>query len=921
MACIAPYVVLTVIAGIAAEPTPRPNVLLLLADNWAYPHAGCLGDPHAQTPNFDRLAREGVLFTQSYCQVPSCSPARAVLLTGQCSHRLGPGASLHGDFPANVGTYPQALAEQGYAVGFTGKGWAPGKHALGNNRNPAGSSFRDFAAFLSSVRDDQPFCFWWGSRDPHRPWEPADAASRPNPDRITPGRDLPNVPVVRADIADYYAEVARFDREVGVVLDQLRASGRERDTLVIIAGDNGWQMPRGLANVYDVGTRVPCAMRWPAKWPGGQQRDDIISFEDIAPTILAAADVPIPNNMPVTGSDLFASQRTPRNCVFLERERHANVRAGNLGYPCRAIRTREHLLIWNIEPDRWPAGDPQLHFAVGPFGDVDAAPTKDWLLDHRDHPDFKPYFQLGFGKRPEFELYDLRTDPEQLRNVADQPEFNAVKTELMTRLQNWMRDTTDPRAKNPHDSVFDQSPYYGQPPNRAATQPRPPNVVLVLCDNLGYGDLSCYGATQQRTPNVDKLAADGMRFTHCYAASGVCTPSRAALMTGCYPRRVNMHLSDTGGAVLQPVSPKGLHPDEITIAEVLRTADYATHCIGKWHLGDQPAFLPMQQGFDDYFGIPYSDDMTPRAGKPWPDLPLMRGAEVVSAPVDRDQLTRWNTEEAQRFLVAHRDRPFFLFLSQAMPGSTTHPFSSAAFRGRSQNGDWGDSVEELDWSLSEIVRTLELLKLADNTLVIFTNDNGAPRRQPEQGNNRPLPGWGYSTDEGGMRVPLIAKWPGRIPVGTECAELVTLMDLLPTLASMAQAAVPTDRIIDGRNITPVLFGRADAISPHEAFFYYQGPQLQAVRDRRYKLTLPLTERLGLGATRGSQPLALYDLIDDVSQSRNLVEAHPEIVARLTALAEQARRDLGDTDREGTGTRPAGHAAPPTPRTLVRTSSR
>src|SRR5688572_17938618 len=198
---------------------------------------------------------------------------------------------------------------------------------------------------------------------------------------------------------------------------------------------------------------------------------------------------------------------------------------------------------------------------------------------------------------------------------------------------------------------------------------RPPNFILILCDNLGYGDIGCFGSKLHRTPHVDRLAAEGLRLTSCYAASGVCTPSRAAIMTGCYPRRVGLHKNDRGGAVLQPVEPIGLHPEEVTLAEVLKTRGYATALLGKWHLGDQPAFLPTRQGFDEYFGIPYSDDMTPREGQPWPPLPLMRSERVIEAPVDRDLLTKRYTEEAIRYVTQNRDRPFFLFLSHAMPGS------------------------------------------------------------------------------------------------------------------------------------------------------------------------------------------------------------------------------------------------------------
>jgi arylsulfatase A len=457
------------------------------------------------------------------------------------------------------------------------------------------------------------------------------------------------------------------------------------------------------------------------------------------------------------------------------------------------------------------------------------------------------------------------------------------------------------------------------PVRAAAAAPRatrPPNVIIILCDNLGYGDVGCYGSRLHRTPHIDRLAREGMRFTDFYVSSGVCTPSRASLLTGCYPRRVNMHVSDTGGAVLQPVSPKGLHPDEVTIAEALRKRGYATACVGKWHLGDQLAFLPTRQGFDSYLGIPYSDDMTARPGKNWPPLPLMRGDKVIEAPADRNTLTRRYTQEAIRFITANRDRPFFLYLPHAMPGSTTRPFASKPFQGKSANGPYGDSVEEIDWSTGEILATLAKLKLDRFTLVLWASDNGAPRRVPSQGSNQPLSGWGYTTAEGGMRVPFIARWPGKIPAGRTCKELATAMDLFPTLARLAGGKLPTDRILDGKDIWPLLSGDRDARSPHEAFYYYQGDQLQAVRSGKWKLFLPLKSRRGLGAKGGKpSPLALHDLTADPAEKINLADRHPDIVHHLTTLAEKARQDLGDGNHAGKNQRPAGHEPKPTPRVL------
>lgn len=429
--------------------------------------------------------------------------------------------------------------------------------------------------------------------------------------------------------------------------------------------------------------------------------------------------------------------------------------------------------------------------------------------------------------------------------------------------------------------------------------PSRPNVVLILCDNLGYGDLGCYGSKFHRTPHIDRLADTGMRLTDCYASSGVCTPSRASLMTGCYAQRVGLERSDRGRPVLQPVSGKGLHPRETTIAEVLRTAGYATAILGKWHLGDQPQFLPTRQGFDEYFGIPYSDDMVARPGEPWPPLPLMRGEKVVEAPADCNTLTRRYTEEAIRFMERNRTRPFFLYLAQATPGSTHTPPASEAFRGKSANGPYGDSVEELDWSAGEIVAAIERLGLTRKTLVIFTSDNGPPRRNPPQGRVGSLAGWGYSTSEGAMRVPCIVSWPGTIPAGAVSGELCTLMDWLPTLARLAGAALPTDstiagRPIDGRDIGPILRGEADARSPHEAFYYYFMEQLQAVRSGRWKLYLPLADKLQMGRNREAQELALFDLEADIGETENIASEHPEVVTRLTQLAERARAELGDT---------------------------
>ena len=430
-----------------------------------------------------------------------------------------------------------------------------------------------------------------------------------------------------------------------------------------------------------------------------------------------------------------------------------------------------------------------------------------------------------------------------------------------------------------------------------------PNFILIFCDDLGYGDVGCFGSTTHRTPNIDRTAEEGMRFTSFYVTSGVCTPSRSSLMTGCYPRRVNMHESDLNECVLFPVARKGLNPDEITIADLLKGQGYATACVGKWHLGDQPEFLPTRQGFDYYYGIPYSNDMGATQRKKNPPLPLLRNEKVIEAPADQNTLTRRYTEEVVKFITANKDKPFFVYLPHTMPHNPVH--SSEKFRGQSANGGYGDCVEEIDWSTGEILASLKKLNIDDRTLVVFTSDNGAASRWG--GGNGPLSGFKGGTMEGGMREPCIMRWPGRIPAGKTCDELATTMDLLPTFARLAGTKAPTDRIIDGKDIWPLMAGRDGAKSPHEAFYYYQMDQLQAVRAGRWKLHLPLkVKRQNWGKGIPNRPMALYDLKADIGEKKNVADRHPDVVKRLLALADKARLDLGDVNHRG-NQRPAGWA--------------
>ena len=442
----------------------RPNILIALADNWAAPHASAYGDKVVNTPTFDRIAKNGVLFNEAYCQVPSCSPARAVLLSGQAFCRLGSGANLHGFWP-EVKNYPQLLKDAGYHVGYTYKGWGPGYFGNQPHKklNPAGKYYKTFDQFIEDKPADKPFCFWFGSHDPHMPWNKGgDHKKGLKTENIKVPGYLPDSEVVRLEIAEYYAEVQKFDYEVNELYQLLEKKGLLENTIFVMMGDNGWQAPRGLANLYDAGTKTCMAVQWPAKYKnGGQQIDSFVDFSDIAPSILEAAGIKVPREM--TGKSLWKlieGNAEGRERLFMGRERHANVRYDNLGYPGRAIRTKKYLYIRNYFPDRWPAGDPQTWHAVGPYGDIDNSIIKSYITLNKSTT-AKKHFQLCFEKRPAEELYDLSNDPDQVNNIADKDMSKTILKQMRIALEEEMKAVNDPRQKNPYTLKFDQEIYLG----------------------------------------------------------------------------------------------------------------------------------------------------------------------------------------------------------------------------------------------------------------------------------------------------------------------------------------------------------------------------------------------------------------------------------------------------------------------------
>lgn len=458
----------------------------------------------------------------------------------------------------------------------------------------------------------------------------------------------------------------------------------------------------------------------------------------------------------------------------------------------------------------------------------------------------------------------------------------------------------------------------------ATAAERPPNIVLIFMDDMGYADIGSFGATGYPTPHLDQLAREGRKFTDFYVTQAVCSASRAGLLTGCYNVRVGIN------GALGPNAEIGLHPDEVTLAEICKQKNYATACYGKWHLGHHPQFLPLAQGFDDYFGLPYSNDMWPYHPevrhlpeadriKRWPHLPLLDKNEVINARVDdqiQKQLTTQYTEKAVAFIEAHHDRPFFLYV----PHSMVHVplYVSDKFAGKSGAGLFGDVMMEVDWSVGQIVEALRRNRIDDDTLVIFTSDNGPWLSYGDHaGSAGPLREGKGTAWDGGSRVPTIMWWPGKIPAGTTCEKPAMTIDILPTVAHLIGARLP-DHPIDGKNIWPLVAGVEGADSPHEAYYFYHGNGLKGVRAGKWKLVFPhqyrtLAERPGgtggipTKYTQTRTDLALFDLEQDPGEQTNLAQKHPEVVERLSLLADKIRKKLGDAHQNisGTENRPPG----------------
>jgi uncharacterized sulfatase len=478
-----------VLGGSALSAADRPNILFCISDDQSYAHTGANGDPVVKTPAFDRVAREGVRFTHAFCDAPTCGPSRSAILTGQHIWRLKEAGNIHSTLPAEFATYTGMLAAADYFVGSTGKAWSPGRlEPGGRTENPAGPLFAarkrrpphggmsnkdyagNFADFLKTRPADRPFCFWLGTHEPHRGFQAGvGAASGKDPANVVVPPFFPDHPVVRNDLLDYFVEVEYFDSVVADAMTQLERAGELENTIVVVTSDHGMPFPRAKASLYDAGTRVPLAIRWPAGVAKpGRVSDAIVNLSDLAATFLEAAGLK-PHPAMTSRSllnELTQSPPIPGRPAFdraiIAMERHDGCRRGGKGYPCRALRKAGWLYIKNHEPDRWPAGDPDASVCARaiPFGEVDSSPTKNLLMENAERAGFRRYYDLAFAKHPVEELYDLSKDPHQLNNVAADPAHAPRLLEMRKELQQYLVKTGDPRATG-KPALWDYYPYYG----------------------------------------------------------------------------------------------------------------------------------------------------------------------------------------------------------------------------------------------------------------------------------------------------------------------------------------------------------------------------------------------------------------------------------------------------------------------------
>jgi len=928
----------------------KPNVLFIAMDDlndWI----GCLGGhPQTITPNLDRLAASGMLFRNAYCPAPSCNPSRSAVFSGRPPHRTGlyqNTQKLRDVMPDEV-LLPRHFSNHGYWSAGSGKmlhymidpqswdDYFPEK----SKDNPFPRSYdppnrpvslpvagpwqyreTDWAALnvtneqfggdwlvtkwigeqLQQPRE-KPFFLACGIYRPHEPWFVPKQYFEPFPlesIQLPPGykeNDLEDVPAEGQRIARnryfphilkhkqwkqgiqaYLASIHFADAMLGRVLDALESSPHRDNTIVVLWSDHGWHLGEKehwqKFTPWRAAARVPLMIRVPQGTPGlpegtkpGGLCDRPVNLVDLFDTLTALCG--LPSKPGTENHSLIPLLRDP----------------GAL-WPHAAITHLDHPENIAISTERWR------------------------YIRYRDGGE---------------ELYDIQTDPHEWTNLASNPEHAATLAEMRTHVPEQIAPIHEnqPGIKSLR-SKPDLTPAKGTeaPPSNASKTAvtyaaQPPNIVIIFTDDQGYADVGGFGAEGFETPHLDRMAAEGRKFTNFHVAQPVCSASRAALLTGCYPNRIGIH------GALGPGSRIGLSSDETTLADLLKAKGYATTAIGKWHLGDHPDFLPLRHGFDSYLGIPYSNDMWPlhpdmqklpanvaKRRSRFPQLPLIENDRIINPEItasDQAQFTTLFTERAVSFIKDHKEQPFFLYLAHPMPHVPL--YVSDKFAGKSQQGLYGDVIMEIDWSVGQILEALEKYELSENTWVIFASDNGPWLSYGHHaGSATPLREGKVTAWEGGTRVPCIMRWPGKIPSGTTSDDMLMTIDLLPTIAKTTGAELPA-LPIDGRDVSPLVFGDSGARNPHDFYaFYYHKNELHAVAtsDGKWKLYLPHSYRTMAGRPGGKDGMPanyqmrsitkpeLYHLKTDISESTNVADINPEVVAKLLEYAARIRSNLGD----------------------------
>ncbi len=931
----------------SVQAADRPNILWLVAEDFG-PELGCYGTTQVWTPNLDRLATQGVRYTRAYTTAPVCSASRSAFMTGMYQTTIGAhNHRSHRDdgyqLPSGVRLIPERMHDAGYftanvrafprSFGFSGTGKTDWNFA--HNPKPFDSDR------WSDLKQRQPFFAQVNFVETHRKFQ---APKRADPEKVAIAPYYPDHPVTRRDMAEYLDAASELDRKIGLILNQLETDGLADSTIVVFTSDHGQAHVRGKQFCYEEGLHVPLIIRWPKKFPApkdfhsGTVENRMVEAIDLAPTFLAIAGVPKPEGME---GRVFLGDRAeaPREYVFGARDR-----CDETVFRLRTVRDDHYRYIRNFTPER-PFLQPNQYKEK-------SYPVWNLLKELDAQGKLTPVQKvLTAPTMPPEELYDLDEDPHEIHNLvaSDRPKDRAALERLRKVLERWLVETDDkgktlePVALAAAKGVTKPS----TPPNTGySPAPLRPNIIVILADDIGYGDLGCYGATKVKTPNLDRLARGGMRFTDAHSPSAVCTPTRYALLTGQYAWR-----HQPGSQILSGIAPLSIPNGRLTLPLLLKRNGYATGVVGKWHLGLGTAPTdyngeitpgPREVGFGYSFIIPATGDRVPCVyvenqhvvgydpsdpirvsyGQPVGDEPTgAKNPELLKVKPSHGHdntiingisrigfmtgghKARWKDEDmadtitrkAVEFIAAHAKERFFLDFNthDVHVPRVPHP----RFQGTSQCGTRGDVIQELDWSVGEILAALDKHGLTNDTLVVFTSDNGGVMDdgyQDGSGNdssghrcNGALRGFKGGLYEGGSRVPFIARWPGKVPADSTSKQLICHTDLIATAATLVGKDLPAGAGPDSFDQLPALLAETPVSPCRETLVMHSGGGRLAVRKGPWKLIPGPNSGANPGKGAPREP-ELYNLADDLGETKNLAREETGKVKELAELLGQLR---------------------------------